>query len=106
MNELPTTEQRASRKQLYEHADGLLINAGLLNDSRARQLRNAAYALKAAADELDKLRPAVEFYADAQNYVRKDHYSSPSQDFPAWTEPSTVMKDTGSKAREALYGGR
>lgn len=41
-----------SREQLYEHADGLLENAKLLCDSRARQLRNAAHALKAAADAL------------------------------------------------------
>lgn len=54
--------------------------------------------------EIERLRSGLSFYADAQNYVRKDHYSTPNQDFPAWTEPSKVMNDCGSKAREMLYG--
>ena len=53
-----SADERLSRVQLYEHADGLLINAELLSESRARQLRNAAYALKAAADDLALLANA------------------------------------------------
>lgn len=53
------------RAQLYEHADGLLENAKLLCESRARQLRNSAYALKGAADSKAELLAALKFLFSA-----------------------------------------
>jgi hypothetical protein len=51
---------------------------------------------------IERLRMALKFYADRRNWVGKDHYSTPSQDFPAWTEPCRAAKDEGHLAREAL----
>lgn len=67
------------------------------------QMAKGEYVTWAAYEQL---RAALDFYACPANYVRRDHYSTPHQDFPAWTEPSEVMKDEGAKAREVLNGRR
>ena len=86
-----TRELRDFLNQVLPEADDQSVTIAKLRDD-----------LTAASLERDALKTALHFYADAQNYVRKDHYSTPSQDFPAWTEPSNVMNDCGDKAREAL----
>lgn len=59
-------------------------------------------ALQEARRELAELREALDFYANFTHWVRKDHYSHPGQDFPAWTWDSEAMKDSGKVARAAL----
>lgn len=49
-----------------------------------------------------ELETALRFYSDARRWAGKDHYSSPSQDFPAWTDQSAAEKDRGDIARKAL----
>jgi len=54
------------------------------------------------ATRVRRLEEAVRFYADPQNHVQTDHYSSSYADFPAWHNPSAVMTDGGEVARAAL----
>lgn len=59
----------------------------------------------AAGDALPavfELVEAVKFYADPKRYVGVDHYTSPNQDFPAWTWTPEVAQDKGGIARAAL----
>lgn len=44
----------------------------------------------------------LKFYADENNWRQIDHYSSPSLDFPAWTEQSIAQRDYGALALKAL----
>lgn len=59
----------------------------------------AQFRLMERVKELEK---ALRFYSDARQWAGKDHYSSPSQDFPAWTDRSAAEKDRGDIARKAL----
>lgn len=55
--------------------------------------------------EITQLREALTFYAMPESWERRDHYSTPSQDFPAWTDPSAAMDDNGKLARATLRRG-
>lgn len=55
-----------------------------------------------AEKERPSVREALEFYAKPDNWRKRDHYTSPGQDFPAWREPSAVDRDNGAIARAAL----
>lgn len=94
---------------LFKSADG--ANAALdrfYASERMREQRKHARVKRVFMVEsraqwiIRNLRSALEFYAAAENYFGKDHYSSPSQDFPAWTDRSAVEADQGASARLAL----
>jgi hypothetical protein len=53
-------------------------------------------------EQFDKIVELLRWYADDHNYIGKDLYSNPNQDFPYATEPSPVQSDWGKKAKDLL----
>lgn len=53
--------------------------------------------------EVERLRLALAFYAKPDNWNQRDHYSTPNQEFPAWTENSAAQQDRGAIAIRALH---
>lgn len=98
----------SARDEALECFEKLLKLAKRNNDDDKEMLQQAVNALRRSRDhtaiqnKLKALTEALDFYSKPDNWARKDHYSTPSQDFPAWTEASKCMNDGGALARSAL----
>jgi hypothetical protein len=81
-----------------------------VQDALQKAIKKAADTMRAPIPALasrlsasrEAMGEAISFYANPANWLKRDHYSSPSQDFPAWQDPSPAEIDNGKMARAAL----
>ena len=75
-------------------------------DAKIKEYDDDNLALSQSVSKLGariaELEKALGFYADESNWVGKDLYSHPSQDFPYARAPSTAEEDRGAMARALM----
>lgn len=102
----PSAEAMAAAREIRESTARMYGNAHTVADKTAAQIIDAAYrpvldtlraALRGAAKEEDRMRAALEFYADETRWIKDQSTPSGGIDLPSFAE-----KDKGDIARAAL----